>query len=133
MEYAEKAINADKNYGYAYYRKGAILYSLNKFEEAQICLQKAEKLGYSNHELFGVLSHVLSKQDDFQQALIYANKAISVNEKYSNGYYVKGIAEYHLKNKENALKSFFLAKKLGCKNDSVIINTSIIKILKITN
>lgn len=119
LEYAEKAINTDKNYGYAYFRKGAILYSLNKFEEAQICLLKAEKLGYSNYELFGILSHVLSKQDDFQQALIYANKAISYNEKFANGYYVKGISEYHLKDKENALKSFFLAKKLGCKNGSL--------------
>ena len=119
LEYAEKAISTDKNYGYAYFRKGAILYSLNKFEEAHIFLRKSKKLGYSNYELFGVLSHVLSKQDDFQQALIYANKAISYNEKYANGYFVKGISEYYLKDKENALKSFFLAKKLGCKNGSL--------------
>lgn len=119
LKYAEKAIIADKNYGYAYYRKGATLYSLGKTNEAYEYLQKAAKLGYEYHELFGILSHILSKQNNYQQALIYANKAISLNEKYANGYCVKGIAEYHLKDKENALKSFFLAKKLGCKNDSV--------------
>lgn len=109
-----------------YFMSGFCYEALNKSNNALKRYFKAEDLGYVNDVLFNNIGSLLSKQNNYYDALTYFDKAISVNDTFALAYYNQGIAYNQLGFKDTALKSCKKAQELGFKN----FNNEILILLK---
>ena len=117
LNYANKAIINNSKDGFAHYRKGIALYNMKDYINAKKSFLQAEKLNYIHSgNMFEKLSFIFTIENNYKQAINYANKAIILNSKNAYAYYQKGYALFYsqkfLKSKESLIK----ADKLGYLN-----------------
>lgn len=106
-----------------YYMSGFCYEALNDSTNALKNYLKAEELGYNKDAaVFNNIGNLLSKQGDYNKALIYFGNAIAINNNFALAFYNQGIAYDRLGFRDNALKSWRKAKELGFTNFSAPIS-----------
>ena len=97
--YLEKSIDADSRNKNAYILLGRIYEDTNMYENARKCYRKALFEDMDNSiEFYGLIANTYFKEDKFEEAIKYYNKAIENNKNYISAYY--NIAEIYKKQKD---------------------------------
>lgn len=115
FEYANIAINLDNDDGNANYRKGWILGTLCKYDEALKYLLKAEKQGFVSYGIYERIAYLYVNKKNYIKSLQYLDKALSKNKKSNYGNYLKGWILYEKERYNDAQKFLLKAEKYGCK------------------
>lgn len=116
LNYANKAIINNKD-GFAYYRKGVALYNMKDYINAKKSFLKAEELNYIHScNMFEKLSFIFTIENNYKQAINYANKAIILNSQNAYAYYRKGYALFYSQKFSKSKESLIKSDKLGFLN-----------------
>ena len=117
LNYANKAIINNSKDGFAHYRKGIALYNMKDYINAKKSFLQAEKLNYIHSgNMFEKLSFIFTIENNYKQAINYANKAIILNSKNAYAYYRKGYALFYSQKFSKSKESFVKSDKLGFLN-----------------
>ena len=117
LNYANKAIINNSKDGFAHYRKGIALYNMKDYINAKKSFLQAEKLNYIHSgNMFEKLSFIFTIENNYNQAINYANKAIILNSKNAYAYYRKGYALFYSQKFSKSKESFVKSDKLGFLN-----------------
>ena len=117
LNYANKAIINNSKDGLAHYRKGIALYNMKDYINAKESFLKAEKLNYiHSSNMFEKLSFIFTIENNYKQAINYANKAIILNSQNAYAYYRKGYALFYSQKFSKAKESLVKSNKLGYLN-----------------
>jgi tetratricopeptide (TPR) repeat protein len=103
----EKAIKINPKFAAAWHFKGITLYNLDRPKEAMDSLDKAQAVNFFNEGL------TLSKRGQYQEALVYYDRAIEIDPHDPDVFYNRGIALEKLGRYQEARESFNTAKGLG--------------------
>lgn len=126
LKYADDALLSGKEKAYSNYLKGWALGKLKNHDEALKYLLKAEKYGCAFCELYSAISRIYSTKDNYELSIIYADKALMVDEKYYYANYIKGFALYELKCYDEAREFLLNSEKYGCKYCDIFTKLSYI-------
>ena len=117
LNYANKAIINNSKDSYAHYRKGIALYNMKDYINAKKSFLQAEKLNYINSgNMFEKLSFIFTIENNYKQAINYANKAIIINSQNAYAYYQKDYALFYSQKFSKSKESFVKSDKLGFLN-----------------
>ena len=117
LNYANKAIINNSKDSYAHYRNGIALYNMKDYINAKKSFLQAEKLNYINSgNMFEKLSFIFTIENNYKQAINYANKAIIINSQNAYAYYQKGYALFYSQKFSKSKESFVKSDKLGFLN-----------------
>ncbi|MGN0030672.1 MAG: tetratricopeptide repeat protein [Candidatus Gastranaerophilaceae bacterium] len=114
--YAEKSLELDDEYGFAYCMLSTYYYFSDNYSEALKYSLIAEDYGYvSDAAFFRQISACYNNGEtkNFLKSIEYATKAIKVSPKNAYNYYWKGEIYFYNDDYENALKYFQKAKEKG--------------------
>ena len=83
----EKSIELNESYSSAYYLRGEIYERIGQYENARNWYTKALSSGIENTEIFyGLIAHSYFKENNFDAAIEYYEKAIQSNKNYISAY-----------------------------------------------
>ena len=117
LNYANKAIINNSKDGFAHYRKGIALYNMKDYINAKKSFLQAEELNYIHScNMFEKLSFIFTIENNYKQAINYANKAIILNSQNAYAYYRKGYALFYSQKFSKSKESFVKSDKLGFLN-----------------
>lgn len=117
--YANKALLIDSKDGFANYRKGWTLYSLDRYDDASEYLLKAEEYDYISPDLFSKIAYIYAKNGDYNLAMRYADKVLLLDSKNAYSNYLKGGLLFYSENHSEALKYLLKAKELGYEDSAL--------------
>ncbi len=113
LVYANRALLINQEYSYAYYRKAWALQESGRLEEAYDGYSKAIELDPSDiYNYLGIACIALNNQEN-QNALEYANKAIFIDKNCGGAYYYKSVALSNMGKQKEAEAAYSKAIQLG--------------------
>ena len=111
--YANKALLLNKDYSYAHYRKAWALQESGRYEEAFDGYSKAIELDPTDiYNYLGIACISLNNQEN-ENALLYANKALFIDRNCGGAYYYKSLALSNLGKIKEAEVAYSKALQLG--------------------
>ena len=113
LKYINKAIELDKEDGDYLIRKGEILFSLKKEEEALSELLKAENMTKMSVDNFVMISMIYSNNKQGRESFEYAQKALKKNKNSGDALYAMGRALKLIGQAQEAYEYFKKAEKKG--------------------
>lgn len=111
-----KAIALDPDYAEAYANRGSAYTSLGQYEQALNDFTRAVQLrpdyvmGYMNRAIL-----YQSKLNNYEEAIKNCNKIVELDPKNKHAYYIRGMSNINIGNKENGCKDLQMSLKLGYK------------------
>lgn len=102
-----------------YKHRGMAYFAQNKYQEALEDFTKSAENDPKNFRSLYYIGIVYSLLDDDENAILYFDKSLQVNEFQSHVYYRKALSEYHLCDFTAAMSDVKQAIKLGLDNDDV--------------
>jgi len=96
----------DKNYRGAYGFMGKVLFTLNRFEESKIYLDKAIHNNPKDFESITILGKIKFKQKKYSEAKELFISSMKINQFFDENYYYLGLAEEIAGNEREAQKFF---------------------------
>ena len=92
LEYANRAILLDKTDCYSYFRKAWAYQELERYTEAINFYKECIKYNDKYVDAYLNISYIYSKQGNTKMSLVYANRALLINQSYSYAHYRKAWA-----------------------------------------
>jgi tetratricopeptide (TPR) repeat protein len=108
----EKALSIHKA-GKYFYWKGIVDQQLKNIHEAENDYQKALENKFECAELYNNYAIILSEKEDYEKALVMANKAIAFNNKYAQAFSARSKINFFLFNTDSACADKKVAIQLG--------------------
>lgn len=115
QQYAQKAIDIDEEYGFAYCVMANSYYKQDNDQKTLEYNLLAEKHDYTEEIMLRQISMIYNQPEhkNFLKSLKYASKAIKFDPKNSYSYYWKGYIYFTNEDYKNALKYYKKAESLG--------------------
>lgn len=91
------------------YNRGRAFEELGKLKEAEADFTKITEIDEKNVSAYLSLSQINYKQESFSKAVIFADKALEINENSAQGHFLVARAKHQLGYIDSALESYSLA------------------------
>lgn len=112
--------------GFALYNEGLYFYNQDKNELALKKFKAAEAQGYESSEMFGSMGWLYNHFNESENAKIYAQKAIDIDEEFGFPYGVMGKAYQRENQPDKALEYLLLAEKYGFSDEVMFQDMAIL-------
>lgn len=125
LELYDKSIEINPYSYLAYYNKAVLYSDLKKYKNSLDSLNKALSTNINKTlllKLYIKKSEVFNKLQEFEEAIKYADKALSLDTKSSEAYMMKGISSRYLDKYEDAVNYFDKSIELDNNNADAYVN-----------
>ena len=112
-------ITKNSKRGFGLFNEGLYFYNQDKNELALKKFKAAEAEGYESSEMYSFMGWLYGHFDQLDQAKIYAQKAIDIDEEYGLPYSVLGSTYQKENQSDKALKYFLLAEKYEFEDEAM--------------
>lgn len=113
FQYYDNALRVKPTSEEALYAKAKLLQDMNKIDES---INLYERILVSNKSqsdcLFNLGAIYLGKKKDPKKAIDYFSKAVTVDPKYTEAYFARGVCYQELKDKDNAIADFNMSLQI---------------------
>ncbi|MFN0171735.1 MAG: tetratricopeptide repeat protein, partial [Bryobacteraceae bacterium] len=117
MKEYEKAVGIYPQYSTAFYEMGRIHESKNRAEEARKCYLQAIEIDSKYVNPYRQLAGMYVREQKWREAAEFSQKAIKLDPvDFADSYFYNSVANYFLKNYDDAQSSAAEAKKLDARN-----------------
>jgi tetratricopeptide (TPR) repeat protein len=101
-----RAIELDRSFGDAYFARGRVFFSTDRFGRALLDYKTAAELLPSSPDVFFELGNAYQRMGDYRNAIEGYDRCVRLNPTYPNLYFERGNARVALKEYEPALEDF---------------------------
>jgi tetratricopeptide (TPR) repeat protein len=113
FEYYDNALRVKPNNPEVIYAKAKLLQDLNKIDESILLYENLLTVNKDDeHALYNLGAIYLDRKKETKKAIDYFSKAVTVNPKYTEAYFARGVCFQLLKDKNSALADFNMSLQI---------------------